>query len=533
MAGSRLGFGVALFLCIGPAALAQQPPARCRLKIELVDAQTGQSWPGVISLRTGRGEILRPRELLDRGLGIKDDEPIHAWRVLPEPMVIDLPQEPLKLEAFSGLHTELATIELDLRGKDMHSVKVPLVRFFDVGAASWQCANTHVHLQKVSFPESDRYLREVARCDGLDIVYVSYLERAVDDLEYTTNKYTLQDLHRLSGPHTHFDNGQEHRHNFGAYEEGYGHVMFLHLSELVRPVSLGPGITRQGTDGIPLRPGIDRACQMGSTIIWCHNAWGLEDVPNWLAGRLHANNIFDGGTHGSYQHSFYRYLNAGLKVPFSTGTDWFIYDFSRVYVPAPKRLSSEEWLAQLAAGRSFITNGPFLELTVDDARPGDTHDLAAPGAVRVRARAVGRLDFQRIELIQNGRVIRTAASQASGGHFAAALDLALPIDQPCWIAVRTPPPSSDRDPMFQTPTPKNEYGRELFSHTSAVYLTLNGKSVLLPEAVEDLLQETKQNKAFIEGKAFFASDTERRQVLGVYDEAIGWLAKRLADAQRP
>jgi hypothetical protein len=528
----RLGLAVAVLLAVA-VARAQPSPPRCRLKIELVDSRTGQSLPGLVSFRLPQGQVVRPRELLDRGQGIKPGEPIHDWCVLPEPSVVDLPQERWTLSAFSGLETELAVLEVDLRGRAEHAVKLPLVRFFDARHSGWQCANTHVHLQKVSLPESDRYLREVARSEGLDIVYVSYLvERAIDDLEYTTNKYTLRDLHRLSGADTHFDNGQEHRHNFGAYEEGYGHVMFLHLPELVRPVSLGPGITGQGTDGIPLRPGIDRARQMGATIIWCHNQWGLEDVPNWLAGRLHANNIFDGATHDSYQHSFYRYLNAGLKVPFSTGTDWFIYDFSRVYVPALRRLTSEEWLQQLAAGRSFITNGPLLDLAVDDARPGDTIDLPAPGAVRVRARAVGRLDFQRIELIRNGRVIDTAASRPSAGQFEAVLERAVTIDSPCWLAVRTPPPSSDRDPMFQLPTPNNEYGRELFSHSSAVYVCLAGKSVLLPEAVRDLLEETRRNKSLIESKALFASPAERQRVLELYAEAISDLQQRL-EAARP
>ena len=34
---------------------------------------------------------------------------------------------------------------------------------------------------------SDRYLVEVSRADGLDVVFVSYLERAVVDRAYITN----------------------------------------------------------------------------------------------------------------------------------------------------------------------------------------------------------------------------------------------------------------------------------------------------------------------------------------------------------
>ncbi len=101
-------------------------------------------------------------------------------------------------------------------------------------------------------------------------------------------------------------------------------------------------------------------------MIWAHNLFGFEDIPNWITGRVHANNIFDGSARGSYKDTYYRYLNVGLHVPFSTGTDWFIYDFSRVYVMADRPITPTEWLDRLAAGKSYITNGPLLEFTVDD-----------------------------------------------------------------------------------------------------------------------------------------------------------------------
>jgi hypothetical protein len=105
-------------------------------------------------------------------------------------------------------------------------------------------------------------------------------------------------------------------------------------------------------------------------------------VPNWLAGRLDAQNIFDGGSHGGYEDSFYRYLNAGLRVPFSTGTDWFMYDFSRCYARVEGELTPETWLAALRAGRTFITNGPLLEFRVNDSGLGDTIALDQPASSR-------------------------------------------------------------------------------------------------------------------------------------------------------
>jgi hypothetical protein len=60
------------------------------------------------------------------------------------------------------------------------------------------------------------------------------------------------------------------------------------------------GITGEGPDWPSLRRGIAQARDDGATVIWCHNTFGHEDVPDWLAGLLHAHSIFEGGTHGSY-----------------------------------------------------------------------------------------------------------------------------------------------------------------------------------------------------------------------------------------
>ena len=105
-------------------------------------------------------------------------------------------------------------------------------------------------------------------------------------------------------PDKRLDYPKLHRHNFEAYGDGYGHVMLLDIKRLIQPVSIGPGLMTTGSDGIPLRRGIDTARQDEATVIWCHNSLGLEDLPNWMSGVLDAQNIFDGGEHGSYKDTY-------------------------------------------------------------------------------------------------------------------------------------------------------------------------------------------------------------------------------------
>src|SRR5262249_37507708 len=142
-----------------------------------------------------------------------------------------------------------------------------------------------------------------------------------------------------------------------------------------------------GFDDFPLFPGIDNARKQGGTIIWCHNTFGHEDVPNALAGRLDALNVFDGSRRGGYEDTYYRFLNIGRRLPISTGPDWFIYDFSRVYAKASGPLSISSWLQALRAGRCVATNGPLLTLTVDGKEPGDVIKLDKPRPVKVSATA--------------------------------------------------------------------------------------------------------------------------------------------------
>lgn len=499
---------------------ADRQPATCELSIELVDEASGKTLPGLVQVRDADGGRVPLHGLLSRGFGLEPGPAIHDWSVLTRRTTVTVPQGHLLLKAFSGLETDQAELPLDLEGRTKAEARIPLARFFDAEQAGYRSANTHLHLKKLSRDEADRYLLEAPLADGLDVVFLSYLERAIDDLEYTSNKYTLADLHRLSEHGAKFGNGEEHRHNFTEQGQGFGHVMLLNIPELVQPVSIGPGITKQGTDGRPLKLGIEQARGFGSKIIWCHNDWGLEDIPSWIMGRLHANNIFDGGTHGSFKHSFYRYLNAGLHVPFSTGTDWFMYDFSRVYVPAEKALSPEEWLDVLAHERSWISNGPLLEFRVNGKSLGETIDLAGPGIVSIDARARGRIDFQRIELVQNGEPVRSAASAAEAGHFAAQMQFDLEIGEPCWLALRTPPPPVAGDAEFQTPVPKNEYGCDLFGHTSAIHVNVGDRTHFDAAVAQSLLAEMHESKHFIREHALFANEAERDRVLDVYDEAM-------------
>jgi hypothetical protein len=519
----RLGILFSLLCC---TCSTPAPDGRFALTLKLVEE--GRPVAGLVRIRDMKGRAVPLPPLLPRGLGLAPDHPSLQWYVLSEPTTIRLPRERLVVEAFRGLETEITRIEVDGSAKEDVLLHLPLVRFLNAAGRGWRGANTHLHLKEINRREADRYLRQVPAADGLDVLFVSHLERAEADRTYISNAYTeeeLQSLGRETG--VLFGNGEEHRHNFGGFEEGYGHVMFLDLRKLIRPVSIGRGIMKEGSDWPPLRQGIDEAKRQGATVVWCHNTFGLEDLPNWMDGKPHAQNIFDGDpeAHGSYQDTFYRYLNAGLRVPFSTGTDWFIYDFSRAYAAVPKLDTTRDWLHALESGRTFVTNGPFLDLEVQGKQPGETVSLESGASVRFQGSAVGRVDFRRIELVRNGEVIARADSSPKAGHFVASFDQTVKVEAPGWVALRIPPFAV---PKPEADVPRSELGGPLFAHTSPVYVEVGGRKVFDPAVARGLLEEMSQAREKILKNGRFATEHEKEHVLSVYSLSISALEKKLS-----
>ena len=486
-----------------------------RLIIRLTDAATGNPVSGIIRVtRLDDSQPVRVPELIPRKTG---------WQTTQAVSEITVPATKLKIEALRGLQTELTVAELDATDDREHKVTLELRRFYDAKQRGWRNGNTHLHIMNRSRIQAERYLREVPESDGLELVYLSHLRRIPDESTYISNEIVDQHLvddvlDSLSDPRVILRPGEEHRHNFGRGGEGFGHVMLLDIAKLIRPVSIGPGIMRSGTDGIPLTAGIREARRDGATIVWCHNNFGFEDIPSWVGGQLDAQNIYDGGMSGTYEDSFYRYLNLGMRIPFSTGTDWFIDDFSRVYVPLDGPLTSETWLQQLAAGRSFITNGPLMEFSVDDHQIGDTLQLSGSKELQLRARAVSRMDFGQLEIIRNGEVIDSVSTEPVEGHFEAELSRPVLIEEPCWLSARTP-----------NEAPNNEFERRVFAHTSPVYVDYLGQQSFQPEVALELITEIEQSLQKIRVQAVFASDSDLETVMQVYRDGIRTLKQRIAD----
>lgn len=480
--------------------------------LQLRDADTKQPLTGLVRLRSrATNKAIALPGLFDRMTGVKAAE---GWHVLPrEGAKLTLPADAYTLEAFAGLETVQVSRDLDLTKVPPESITVQLPFLFRPEKHNLVAGNTHLHLMKVSKETADAYVRQVPAADQLKVLFLSYLERKPDDKDYITNRYPIGDLKEFDATGVLVNNGEEHRHNFKAYGQGYGHVMFLNIKKLVEPVSIGPGIMGKGFDDPALRPGIEEARKQGGTVIWCHNTNGYEDVLHALAGRLDALNVFDGSRGGDYETNYYRYLNVGMRLPISTGTDWFMYDLSRVYAEVPGKLTIPAWLDAVKKGKCQATNGPLLSLQVDGQGLGDVIAFGKPRKVRIEARGIGRHAFT-LELVHNGKVIQSSPASKRAPHVAE-ISHELFLDAPGWFAARV------------SATEKNELGHVLFAHTSPIYVNVEGKRVFQVDDALALLKQIEEGSGAVVAQGVFSSDEARRGLVAMYAEAAEALRERI------
>jgi hypothetical protein len=174
---------------------------------------------------------------------------------------------------------------------------------------------------------------------------------------------------------------------------------------------------------------------------------------------------------------FHRLLNCGIHLSASAGTDCFLNKVyaqmpgtERVYVQTNGPLTYAKWIEGLRAGRSFASSMPIVTLTADGKGLGETIALGNAGEVRVKASARCQHPLDKVDVLFNGKVV-AQAELADGGR-KASLDRAIKIDRPGWIALRATGPGVKEDI-------KN---RQIFAHTSPIYITVGGKSAA---SVED------------------------------------------------
>jgi hypothetical protein len=125
-------------------------------------------------------------------------------------------------------------------------------------------------------------------------------------------------------------------------------------------------------------------------------------------------------------------------------------------------LSYDDWIAGQMAGRSFVSNGPMLEFSVDGTELGHTIQLSAPRPVKIKAKVWAQHPLEKLEVIYNGRP--AISGKVSPDRLSALIDEDLSLESSGWIALRA-----------VGPAPANHIGSNLGAHTSPIYVEVKDR----------------------------------------------------------
>jgi hypothetical protein len=163
---------------------------------------------------------------------------------------------------------------------------------------------------------------------------------------------------------------------------------------------------------VPVMAAITRVDSLG--VLHNHyNQYGMLANEAW--GRPRDQKLYPGdlGFSDYCLSLYYRYLNLGKRFPASAGSASGVLaappGYNRIYAYDPEGFSVVRFYSALRAGRSFVTNGPTLNLKVDGEMPGATIGIQSARPMQVEAEGQSREPIDRVEILANGQVVADTA----------------------------------------------------------------------------------------------------------------------------
>jgi hypothetical protein len=397
-----------------------------------------------------------------------------------------------------GTEYEPIRTTVDLPEKGVRSVDIFLKRWYEPQAQHWYPGNTHIHYDEKELRPDDR-LGVDCSVEGYNVTVVSVLDRR--QIPYASNKYPIGVMNEFTTSHHVLDIGEENRHygDNSPWGFGYGHVMFLNLRNLVQPVSRGHTLAAQfDPDYPPLCFCCDEAREQGGIVIWCHNGRGMEAPIAAVMGKLDAFNLFDPFWMDPEYDIWYRLLNCGIKLPASTGTDWFVCSNNRVYVNTEGDFSYERWIKGMQSGNTFITNGPAIDLRVNDLPIGSTVESNGETVLDIETKFNSHYPVNYVEIVHNGKVIHVEGWNA--GKKYSTVKYALEVQHDGWVAARLS--GNHRD----------SFGQPIYAHTSPIYIQCGRPPLERVESAHHFLHGIEQSLGWIDNYGRYNSDSQRNEV---------------------
>lgn len=474
----------------------KQPTVFGEVSIGIKDAKTGRSVPARVGIydATGRAPIASDKALMLQRFA--DD--IRMFAVNERTFWPSQNRQAFYVDGDYRGRLPAGTYELVVtRGPEFHAyhgqfevkqgatatVEVALKRYADLPANGWYSGDAHIHVTR----------DEVA--DNLLWGYVAAEDVYVGNLLQMGN---IADVHfhqpKAWGKASRFER-DGHFIVSGQEDPRTGHFGHTIHHNIESPIRLQPHeyflyhkvfreSARQGGVSGFAHMGWNQAGSAGAGEIAPHGQFNRG-----LAILAHTGlvNFIEVLQRGRLIHEgWYRLLNLGYRINPAAGTDWPWSDFPgivRNYVKLEGSLNLDEWFSAFRQGRTYVTNGPFLQFSVNGRSMGEEIKVKRGATLNIVAETQLNPDvdtLDRIELVVLGEV---NTAQSAQGKDKVGIRKQIVADRSMWMAVRSY--GSKQDPQNMT-----------VAHSAPIYVVVEGEPTwnraALPSIVAELRAQLKR-----------------------------------------
>jgi hypothetical protein len=351
---------------------------------------------------------------------------------------VAVPAGLVRVEVWKGFEFRPSARTICLAAGDTRTVELTLVHTLPVASLGYHGGDPHLHFRRQSETDERTVLDLLEAEDVHYATLLAYNEPPgpyhgrMDRMDSPQFR-GLGDASELVRGSYHIISGEEYR------SSTYGHLNLFLRTDLALPGQ------DSNADNWPVYGRIGRETLAARGVaLHAHGGYGQEIYADFAQGDVSGVELLQFGVYrGIGLDDWYRILNIGYRFPCVGASDYpacRALGDCRTYVAHEGVPNFREWLEGAAAGRSFVTTGPMLQLEVDGQRPGAriTKQGAGPHELRIQLRAMSEVaPLTELQLIANGQVCNTKRFPAQGGR-GRWLELSQTIDvaESCWIAAR-------------------------------------------------------------------------------------------------
>jgi hypothetical protein len=506
---------------------------------QVEDADTGELLACRIYIRGENGQWYFPQSASPNGSAFvykkqnwanKDSVEMHTT-VSAHPFTAKLPQGKYEITAERGKEYFPQAKSVNV-GSEPVKLVICLKRWIDMARLGWYSGDTHVHRTLEELPNVQ--LAEDLNVSFPLLYWVTEAFRPPGTSSKSTRQQTkaqpisIDDTHVIYPVNTEYEifsvNGA--RHTLGAFFILNHKTVFQNG---VPPVA--PTAQIAGQEGALLE--LDKhnwpwsmmlvpvmnidLFELTNNHVWrtefAFSEFG-EPAPDYMKIETDEKGFTEWGWVEYGFLNYYALLNCGFRLRPTAGTASGVHPvplgFGRVYVKLDKGFDYDDWVCKLNEGRSFVTTGPMLFVSVNGLDPGHIFSTSAQELqdFSVSGTAESACPLQRIEIILNGqiaKVIRPENKNTQSDAYRSGVSESIASDATSWIAVR----------CFEARPDK----RVRFAHSGPFYINVKGKPLRPRKAeINFLINRSEQQIARNKGVLPEEAVEEYRRALRIYKQ---------------